>query len=442
MSLLKYLVAGAWVIFMISCGGSSQQVAGSGDLSEAEIVSSERIASLKENIEDEPNNLSWRLELAREYESLGYNMEAIKTYEGALAIDPNRSDLKYNYAELAEQMGEKRKSYQAYKDILLGMEGPQYLNRIAPKFIDSYNVVPIISSPASEAFGAYSSDGTKIIYQAHNGTNWDIFEYQIASQSTKQLTFDNSHEENPVYSPDGNYIAYTSTKDDHRNVDYNQKLRDIYTLDLGTGLETNLTTNSSNDWRPRYSRNGDFIVFVSERSDLRNVSIDELYSHIFLMEDNGSFQLELTKIEANDGGPVLLGGETGTVYFDSNRNGTYDIYRIKTDGTDLKQITYGRDYNNVAPDLNSDGTKIAFFSDRDNNYELYTMSVDGENEIRITSNPADDLNPVFSPDGRKILFHSNRSGNYDLYEVDLEQKNSGATISDVVARIDAAMSTM
>ncbi len=442
MSLLKYLVAGAWVIFMISCGGSSQQVAGSGDQSEAEIVSSERIANLKENIEDEPNNLSWRLELAREYESLGHNMEAMKTYESALAIDPNRSDLKYNYADLAGRMGEKRKSYQAYKDVLLGMEGPQYLNRIAPKFIDSYNVVPIISSPASEAFGCYSADGTKIIYQVHNGENWDIFEHQIASQSTKQLTFDKSHEENPVYSPDGNYIAYTSTKDDHRNVDYNQKLRDIYTLDLRSGLETNLTTNSSNDWRPRYSRNGDFIVFVSERSDLRNVGIDQLYSHIFLMEDNGSFQLELTKVEANDGGPVLLGGETGTVYFDSNRNGTYNIYRIKTDGTDSKQITYGRDYNNAAPDLNSDGTKIAFFSDRDSNYELYTMGVDGENEIRITSNPADDLNPVFSPDGRKILFHSNRLGNYDIFEVDLEQKNAGATISDVVARIDAAMSTM
>jgi Tol biopolymer transport system component len=442
MTLLKYLLTGAWVIFMISCGGSSKQVAGSDDQSESEIVSSERIASLKENIEDEPNNLSWRLELAREYESLGHHMEAMKTYEGALAIDPNRSDLKYNYADLAGRMGEKRKSFQAYKDILLGMEGPQYLNRIAPKFIDTYNVAPIISSPVSEAFGSYSADGTKIIYQTYNKDNWDVFEYQIASQTTKQLTFDKSHEENPVYSPDGNYIAYTSTKDDHRNVDYNQKLRDIYTLDLKSGLETNLTTNSSNDWRPRYSRNGDFIVFVSERSDLRNVGIDQLYSHIFLMEDNGSFQLELTKVEANDGGPVLLGGETGTVYFDSNRNGTYDIYHITADGTETKQITYGQDYNNVAADLSPDGTKIAFFSDRDGNFELYTMNVDGENEIRITSNPADDLNPVFSPDGRKILFHSNRSGNYDIFELDLEQKNAGATISDVVARIDAALSTI
>ena len=322
------------------------------------------------------------------------------------------------------------------------MEGPQYLNRIAPKFIDTYNVKPLISSPSPEAFASYSSDGTKIIYQAYNQDNWDIYEYNIATQNTKQLTFDESHEENPVFSPNGNYIAYTSTKDDHRNVDYNQKLRDIYILDLVTGLETNLTTNSSNDWRPRYSKNGDFIVFVSERNDLRDVGFDQLYSHIFLMEDNGSFQLELTKVEANDGGPVLLGGETGTVYFDSNRNGTYDIFRIKADGTEIKQITYGRNYNNVAPDLSPDGLKIAFFSDRDGNYELYTMNENGDNEMRITSNPADDLNPIFSPDGRKILFHSNRSGNYDIFEVDLDQKNAGATISDVVARIDATLSTM
>ncbi len=442
MDSLKYVLGYLLIVILISCGGPSKTTTDSGDMTFDEAESSARIIELKENIEDEPNNLEWRLQLAREYEALDRNMEALKTYEAALAIDPNQADIKFSYAELALRMGDKRKSFQAYKEILLGIDGPQYLNRIAPKFMDTYDVKPVVSSPMHEAYANYSSDGTKIIYQAYNVDNWDIYEYDTALQTTKQLTFDPAHEENPVYSPDMRTIAYTSTKDDHRDVEYNQKLRDIYTLDLSNRLETNLTTNSSNDWKPRYDRNSNYIVFVSERADLREVDITDLYSHIYIMEEDGSFQLQLTKVDANDGGPVLKGGETGTIYFDSNRNGSFDIYRMKADGTDLKQLTYDSNINNAAPDLSADGTKIAFFSDRDGNYEIYTMNENGDNIQRITSNPADDVNPVFSPDGTKILFHSDRMGNFDLYEADLTKRNEGATVSDVVAKIDASLAAL
>jgi len=443
MGSLKYVLASFLFLIFISCGGSSKTTTTDTEsLTFDEAESSERILELKENIEDEPNNLEWRFQLAREYEALDRNMEALKTYESALTIDPNQADIKFSYAELALRMGDKRNSFQAYKEILLGMDGPQYLNRIAPKFLDSYDVRSVVSSPAQEAYANYSSDGTKIIYQVFNNDNWDIFEYDIALQTSRQLTFDPSHEENPVYSLDMKTIAYTSTKDDHRNVDYNQKLRDIYVMDLADQHETNLTTNSSNDWKPRYDRTSNYMVFVSERSDLRDVDITELYSHVYIMEGDGSFQLQLTKVDANDGGPVLKGGETGTIYFDSNRNGNFEIYRMKADGSELKQLTYDGNINNVAPDLNADGTKLAFFSDRDGNYEIYTMNENGDNVQRITSNPADDVNPVFSPDGSKILFHSDRMGNFDLFEADLTKKNEGATVSDVVAKIDASIATL
>jgi Tol biopolymer transport system component len=35
---------------------------------------------------------------------------------------------------------------------------------------------------------------------------------------------------------------------------------------------------------------------------------------------------------------------------------------------------------------------------------------------RVTSDPADDIAPVWSPDGRRILFSSSRTGSYDIYE--------------------------
>ena len=426
---------------VISCGGPKKSANLEG-VPPGESASYERIAELKENIAEEPNNLEWRYQLAMEYQGLDMNTEALKTYEEALSIDPGHSDIKYSYAELALAMGEKKKAFQSYKEILLGVDGQQYLSRIATKFVDMYKITPVIATSIPEAFGVYSSDGNKIIYQAFKDGNWDIYEYDRISQTNRQLTFNEAHEENPDYSPDGRYIVYTSTRDDHREVDYNQKLRDIYILDVQSTREINLTTNSSNDWRPRFSRDGKYIVFVSERDDLRDVSILELYSHIYIMESDGSFQLQLTKVEANDGGPVMEGGESSPIYFDSNRNGKYNIYKMNTDGSNIEPITFDGQYNNVAPDVSVDGAKIAFFSDRDGNFEIYMMNSDGNNQRRLTANPADDINPIISPDGKNVLFHSNRSGNYDIFELNMEQKAESASLTQVVSQIDAALASL
>jgi Tol biopolymer transport system component len=441
MKCLRIVVSCLLMILIAACGNARK---GSEGMSreDMEKESNARIVELRKHIEDEPNKMEWRYQLAKEYEQMGRNTEALQTYEAALNINPSQTDLKYNYADLALKTGERKKAYQAYKEILLGIDSQQYLSRIAPKFLDLYKVTPIIASPAPEAFGVYSPDGTKILYQTYQSNNWDIFEYNLATQTSTQLTFKTSDEENPDYSPDSKLIVYTSDQDDHRDVDYNQKLRDIYIYDRTTNREVNLTANSSNDWRPRFSPDGNFIAFVSERNDLRDVSPVELFSHIFMMEIDGSFQLELTKGEQMDGGPVMSGGETDPLYYDSNRDGNYAIYKMTSNSTEIQQISASMSADNVAPDLNFDNTRLVFFSNRDGNYELYMMNSDGSNEQKLTSNPADDLNPIFSADGRKILFHSDRRGNYDIYELDLDQRNEDFSLSKVLEQIDAAMASL
>jgi Tol biopolymer transport system component len=48
------------------------------------------------------------------------------------------------------------------------------------------------------------------------------------------------------------------------------------------------------------------------------------------------------------------------------------------------------------------------------------MAVDGSEPVNLTHHPADDRSPAWSPDGRGIAFHSNRDGNYELYVLDLQ----------------------
>ena len=442
MKLLKYLLLIVLVfILVISCGTGkkSEDYAG---MSSTDIEANEKIADLRENVEDEPKNLDFRYQLSQAYQDQGRDIEALRTLEDGIDLMPSNADLKYTYAELAMKVGENRKAFNAYKEILQGLEGDQYLSRIAPKFVDTYQVTPVISTEKKEAFAVYSSDGSKILYQMHDFGNWDIYEYNMLSQENKRITTDAGDDENPVYSPTNNIIAYTSTRDDFRDVDYNQKLRDIYIKDLNSGLETNLTTNSSNDWKPQYSKDGKYIIFVSERDDLRDIDFTQLYSNIYSMENNGSFQLRLTTEDANEGGPTMNGGEGSPIYFDSNRNGNFGILKMSFDGTEQKLITTNLDFNDVSPCISKDESHIAFFSDRDGNYEIYMMNPDGSNQQRLTSNPADDTNPVFSNDGRKVLFQSNRSGNYDIYELDLDTPMDTPPIYEVITSINYAIGAL
>ncbi len=72
------------------------------------------------------------------------------------------------------------------------------------------------------------------------------------------------------------------------------------------------------------------------------------------------------------------------------------------------------------PTWSPDGTRIAFRSDRDGNFEIYVMDADGSNPVNLTDHSASERSPAWSPDGTKILFTSNRDGNEEVYVMDAD----------------------
>ncbi len=129
------------------------------------------------------------------------------------------------------------------------------------------------------------------------------------------------------------------------------------------------------------------------------------------------------------------GGETAKptleqtkIAFFSYRDGNLEIYVMNADGSNQTRLT-----NNPAkdeyPSWSPDGKRIAFGSDRDShsdvyeNAEVYIMNADGSNQTNLTNNPAFDYSPSWSPDGQKIAFCSERDGNVDVYIMNPDGSN-------------------
>lgn len=70
---------------------------------------------------------------------------------------------------------------------------------------------------------------------------------------------------------------------------------------------------------------------------------------------------------------------------------------------------------NYLPAFSPDGTRIAFASSRTGNFEIYTMRVDGSDLRQLTSHPGIDNAPTWSPTGQQIAFTSDRTGQNQLF---------------------------
>lgn len=118
--------------------------------------------------------------------------------------------------------------------------------------------------------------------------------------------------------------------------------------------------------------------------------------------------------------------------FDANANGLDSpgglfnlyVYDFATDPPTLTQLTSDAG-NNGAPVWSVGGLFIVFTSDRDGDYDIYFMRADGTDPLPITHNDAKDIGPAVSPDSEKVAYISDAGGEYAVYVFDF---NSGETL--------------
>ena len=122
-------------------------------------------------------------------------------------------------------------------------------------------------------------------------------------------------------------------------------------------------------------------------------------------------------------GPFFLDTSDSRIVFSSDRDGDFEIYSMLPDGSDRKRLTNNSGYDDM-PAWSPDGKKIAFVSDRHGNPEIYVMNADGSRVRRLTQdNGPDNALPAWSPDSSRIAYSSGRDGNREIYVMDADGSN-------------------
>lgn len=163
---------------------------------------------------------------------------------------------------------------------------------------------------------------------------------------------------------------------------------------------------------------------------------------IFVATDRGEITKRLTDTPGYDA-EATVNWKTGTVVYTSLASKDLDLWTMKTDGSEKKQITKTEGYDGGAV-LSRDGKKLVWRANypkdaasrakyrellSDNltapmKMEIMVADADGKNAHAITNFGCASFAPTFTPDGKKILFSSNKqecdSRKFELFMVNVD----------------------
>ena len=147
------------------------------------------------------------------------------------------------------------------------------------------------------------------------------------------------------------------------------------------------------------------------------------YNHLFAYHPQAEPFTRLTYGAWDDINPAI--NPNGSLLaFASNRDGQWDLYTLDLNSGEAARLTKTATYEGC-PSWSPDGRWLAYeaYTGEDQpDLEIFIRPLDGSQApIQLTDNTNADYQPAWSPGGRQIAFVSNRSGENEIWLADLDQ---------------------
>ena len=175
----------------------------------------------------------------------------------------------------------------------------------------------------------------------------------------RKVTFEPGLEAEPSFSPDGNYVAYTSNA---------RGSLDIAVLPVAGGQVRYLVESAADEAHPAWSPDGTRLAYTAAHGE--------------------------------SGRLRALGGLSGLTPFVQGHGG--DIFLAPAAGGTSVRLVDRASYPTWSPD----GQQIAFQSDRGGQWDIWRIAARGGEPTQVVNDDLVDYQPAWSPDGKWIAFAS------------------------------------
>ena len=236
---------------------------------------------------------------------------------------------------------------------------------------------------------------TQIAFVKTEGKQKEVYTMDYDGFNERRFSYHGTITLSPRWSPDGNWIAFTSYKGGYPNL----IIKDLLSRKEYVASPYRQDLNISPDWSP----DGAEIALT-----LKKDGNPEIYA----MDRQGRAVRRLTNDRAIDVSPSWS-PDAQSLAFVSDRSGSPQVYTMDRYGGNIKRITFEGRYNSE-PDWSPRGDKIVYSSQMGNGYQICTISPDSTGNIQLTWEGSNE-SPKWSPDGLYIAFTSTRIGGKLLF---------------------------
>jgi Tol biopolymer transport system component len=268
----------------------------------------------------------------------------------------------------------------------------------------------LTTSPGTEFYPVLAPDGQNFVYASNESGNFDLFVQRVGGKNAHPLTPNTpSDETQPAYSPNGERIAFRSSRNP----------AGIYVMER-TGENVRLLTENCN--HPAWSPDGKQIVCSTYGHPIpatRNTRPSSLWivdvetGQKRLLCENDAMQPSWSP-----------NGDRIAFWFMPPSAGRSDIATVARDGSAIEVITNDAS-TNWNPVWSHDGKFLYFASDRGGSMSFWRVAIDertgkvqGEPEAVVTPSTFN-RHPNFSRDGRRLIYvQTDERGNIQAVKFD------------------------
>lgn len=256
--------------------------------------------------------------------------------------------------------------------------------------------VQLTNQHGTEFFPSLAPDGQRFIYASNENGNFDLFEQRVGGKNAKPLTPNTPSDEiEPVFSPNGERIAFRSTRDP----------AGVYVMEAG-GENVRLVVAGCH--HPSWSHDGKEIVCSTAGHDEAPTTRNTWPSALWIANVETGDKRFLCENDAMQPS-WSSSGERIAFWFMHPSAGRSDIATISRNGGEIEVITNDGS-TNWNPIWAPDGKFLYFASDRSGNMSFWRVAIDEKTgkvrgETEAVSTPATfNRHLNFSRDGRRMIY--------------------------------------